>query len=141
MPTNGTGHCTISFVLCQSHQAGTLKKLLEYHASSHSISKTEVSLAIKELVTDTNFECDEEGIMLQAITPMSHLCPSNSKRRHSSNTDRPIPLGVNLTCLIKVLKCAKDDNICILKAADEADLFNLVYEAKSKVYLCSNNHR
>jgi proliferating cell nuclear antigen PCNA len=46
--------------------------------------------------------------------------------------DRPMPLGVNLTSLTKVLKCAKDDDICTLKASDEADLLNLVYEAKSK---------
>ena len=45
--------------------------------------------------------------------------------------DRPMPLGVNLTSLTKVLKCAKDDDICTLKAADEADVLNLVYEAKS----------
>ena len=45
--------------------------------------------------------------------------------------DRPIPLGVNLTSLTKVLKCAKDDDICTLKAADEGDVLNLVYEAKS----------
>ena len=50
--------------------------------------------------------------------------------------DRPMPLGVNLTSLNKVLKCAKDDDICTLKAADEADVLNLVYEAKS-VFLIS----
>jgi len=38
---------------------------------------------------------------------------------------------VNLTSLTKVLKCAKDDDICTLKAADEADVLNLVYEAKN----------
>ena len=43
-----------------------------------------------------------------------------------------MPLGVNLGSLTKVLKCAKDDDICTLKAADEADLLNLVYEAKSE---------
>ena len=48
--------------------------------------------------------------------------------------DRPMPLGVNLTSLTKVLKCAKDDDICTLKASDEADLLNLVYEAKSKFF-------
>lgn len=45
--------------------------------------------------------------------------------------DRPMPLGVNLGSLTKVLKCAKDDDICTLKAADEADVLNLIYEAKS----------
>ena len=44
--------------------------------------------------------------------------------------DRPMPLGMNLTSL---LKCTKDDDICTLKAADEAGLFNLFYEAKSEL--------
>jgi len=43
-------------------------------------------------------------------------------------------LGVNLTSLTKVLKCAKDDDICTIKASDEADLLNLVYEAKSMFF-------
>lgn len=42
-----------------------------------------------------------------------------------------MPLGVNLGSLTKVLKCAKDDDLVTLKAADEADVLNLVYEAKS----------
>ena len=45
--------------------------------------------------------------------------------------DKPIPLGVNLSSLTKVLKCAKDDDACTLKAADDADTLHLTYEAKS----------
>ena len=44
--------------------------------------------------------------------------------------DRPMPLGVNLASLTKVLKCAKDDDVCILKAADDADILTLTYEAR-----------
>jgi proliferating cell nuclear antigen len=44
--------------------------------------------------------------------------------------DRPIPLGVNLGSLTKVLKCAKDDDSCTLKASDDADVLNLLYEAQ-----------
>ncbi|CAA7261888.1 unnamed protein product [Cyclocybe aegerita] len=100
-------------------EAGTLKKLLD---------------AIKELVTDANFECNEEGIVLQAMDN-SHVALVSVKfsapafKRY--RCDRPMPLGVNLTSLTKVLKCAKDDDICTLKAADEADVLNLVYEAKN----------
>ncbi|KAF4622525.1 hypothetical protein D9613_009632 [Agrocybe pediades] len=100
-------------------EAGTLKKLLD---------------AIKELVTDANFECNEEGIILQAMDN-SHVALVSVKfgapafKRY--RCDRPMPLGVNLTSLTKVLKCAKDDDICTLKAADEADVLNLVYEAKN----------
>ena len=39
-------------------------------------------------------------------------------------------LGVNLTSPTKVLKCAKDDDI---KAGDEADRLNWVYEAKGEL--------
>jgi proliferating cell nuclear antigen len=44
--------------------------------------------------------------------------------------DRPIPLGVNVGSLTKVLKCAKDDDRCTLKANDDADVLNLLYEAQ-----------
>ncbi|TEB26747.1 proliferating cell nuclear antigen [Coprinellus micaceus] len=100
-------------------EAGLLKKLLD---------------AIKELVTDANFECNEEGINLQAmdnshVALVSVLIQAAGFKRY--RCDRPMPLGVNLGSLTKVLKCAKDDDICTLKAADEADLLNLVYEAKN----------
>lgn len=100
-------------------EAGTLKKLLD---------------AIKELVTDANFECNEEGINLQAmdnshVALVAVLLEAAGFKKY--RCDRPMPLGVNLTSLTKVLKCAKDDDICTLKAADEADVLNLVYEAKN----------
>ncbi|KAF5309960.1 hypothetical protein D9619_010440 [Psilocybe cf. subviscida] len=90
--------------------------------------------AIKELVTDANFECNEEGIVLQAmdnshvaLVSVKFAAPAFKRYR----CDRPMPLGVNLTSLTKVLKCAKDDDITTLKAADEGDVLNLVYEAKN----------
>ena len=46
--------------------------------------------------------------------------------------DRPIPLGVNVASFTKVLKCAKDDDVCILKANDDADVLSLTYEARSE---------
>ena len=49
--------------------------------------------------------------------------------------DRPMPLGVNLTSLTKVLKCAKDDDVCTLKAGgDTTDTLSLVYEARSTCF-------
>ena len=59
------------------------------------------SAAIKELVMDANFECNEEGINLQAMDN-SHVAlvaiklPANGFKR-----DRPMPLGVNLMRLTK----------------------------------------
>lgn len=126
------------------NEAGTLKKLLD--GTSHPKKKTTrlspshthtPHTAIKELVTDANFECNEEGIVLQAMDN-SHVALVSVKFQAPAfkryRCDRPIPLGVNLTSLTKVLKCAKDDDICTLKAADEGDVLNLVYEAKSELF-------
>ena len=49
--------------------------------------------------------------------------------------DRPMPLGVNLGSLTKVLKCAKDDDVRTLTAADDADVLSLTYEARSTYLL------
>ncbi|KAK7694120.1 hypothetical protein QCA50_003696 [Cerrena zonata] len=101
-------------------QAAILKRLLD---------------AIKELVADANFECNEEGIQLQAMDN-SHvaLVAVQLKEEGFENyrCDRPMPLGVNLTSLTKVLKCAKDDDVCTLKAGgDNTDTLSLVYEARN----------
>ncbi|KAE9399905.1 proliferating cell nuclear antigen [Gymnopus androsaceus JB14] len=99
--------------------AGILKKLID---------------AIKELVTDANFECSEEGITLQAMDN-SHVALVAVKLVQSGfkkyRCDRPMPLGVNVGSLTKVLRCAKDDDTCTLRAADEADVLNLTYEPKN----------
>ncbi|THH28941.1 hypothetical protein EUX98_g5249 [Antrodiella citrinella] len=90
--------------------------------------------AIKELVADANFECNEEGIHLQAMDN-SHVALVSVKLDESGfksyRCDRPMPLGVNLNSLTKVLKCAKDDDLCILKATDDADILSLTYEARN----------
>ncbi|KAI9064986.1 proliferating cell nuclear antigen [Trametes sanguinea] len=102
------------------NEAALLKRLLD---------------AVKELVSDANFDCNEEGITLQAMDN-SHVALVAVKLEvdgfKSYRCDRPIPLGVNLGSLTKVLKCAKDDDLCTLKAADDADVLTLTYEAKNQ---------
>ncbi|KAJ7201757.1 hypothetical protein B0H12DRAFT_1244160 [Mycena haematopus] len=63
---------------------------------------------IKKLITDTNFECNEEGVALQAIA-------------------RRGPLRSPGNCWFQF---AKDDAECTLNAADEACL---VYEARNRI--------
>ncbi|KAL7420896.1 proliferating cell nuclear antigen [Cryptotrichosporon argae] len=98
-------------------QASVLKKLLD---------------AIKELVTDGNLDCSDEGIALQAMDN-SHVALVSLKlvaeQFEAYRCDRNIPLGVNLTSLTKILKCAKDNDVVTLKAADDADSLGLVFES------------
>lgn len=89
--------------------------------------------AIKDLVTDGNFECDEEGIRLQAMDN-SHVALVSVNLKSEGFTefrcDRPITLGVNIASLTKVLKCAKDDDEVALTATDAVDILHLTYNAK-----------
>jgi len=93
--------------------------------------------AIKELVTDANFVCSEEGIKLQAMDN-SHVAlvavDLYSEGFVHYRCDHPMPLGVNLASFTKVLKCAKDDDRVALTATDAVDVLKLTYEAKSTLY-------
>ncbi|KAG9022418.1 proliferating cell nuclear antigen, partial [Tulasnella sp. UAMH 9824] len=72
-----------------------------------------VRVAIKELVSDANFECNEDGLKLQAMDN-SHVAlvavELNAESFLKYRCDRPMPRGVNLASLTKVIKCAKDDD-------------------------------
>lgn len=43
--------------------------------------------------------------------------------------DRNLALGINLTSLTKVLRCAQNEDILTLKAEDAPDVVNLVFES------------
>jgi proliferating cell nuclear antigen PCNA len=89
--------------------------------------KSQVCLSV-QLAFDDPYQSlqamDNSHVALVAV----HLEAAGFKKYRC---DRPMPLGVNLTSLTKVLKCAKDDDLCTIKAADDGDILNLTYEAKS----------
>lgn len=65
--------------------------------------------SVKDLVNDGNFICSQTGITLQAMDS-SHV---SLVALHLKSTgfdhfrcDRPVTLGLNLTSLAKILKCA-----------------------------------
>ncbi|KAL2917255.1 proliferating cell nuclear antigen [Polyrhizophydium stewartii] len=97
-------------------QAATLKKLLD---------------AVKELVTDANFECSDSGIALQAMDS-SHISLVALLLRSTGfdhyRCDRNSSLGISLVSLGKILKCAANDDILTLRAQENADVLSLVFE-------------
>ncbi|KAI9803502.1 MAG: DNA polymerase delta processivity factor [Sarcosagium campestre] len=88
--------------------------------------------AIKDLVQDCNFDCNDSGIALQAMDN-SHVALVSMMLKAESfspyRCDRNIPLGINLTSLTKVLRCAQNEDILTLKAEDAPDSLNLVFES------------
>lgn len=88
--------------------------------------------AIKDLVQDCNFDCNDSGIALQAMDN-SHVALVSMMLKAESfspfRCDRNIALGINLSSLMKVLRCAQNEDILTLKAEDAPDVVNLVFES------------
>lgn len=88
--------------------------------------------AIKDLVQDCNFDCNDSGIALQAMDN-SHVALVSMMLKAEGfspyRCDRNVALGVNLTSLTKVLRAAQNEDILTLKAEDAPDVLNLVFES------------
>jgi proliferating cell nuclear antigen len=101
-------------------QGALLKKIIE---------------AIRELVTDANLDCNDRGITMQAMDS-SHvsLCAILLKSEGFDfyRCDKPFALGVNTPNLAKILKCAGNDDVVVLKCEEETDTLALVFESPSQ---------
>ncbi|KAG6547893.1 hypothetical protein Mapa_010713 [Marchantia paleacea] len=98
-------------------QGSLLKKVLE---------------AIKDLVTEANFDCSETGFSLQAMDS-SHVALVALLLRSDTfehyRCDRNMSMGMNLSNMAKMLKCAANDDIITMKADDGGDAVTFVFES------------
>ncbi|KAK5073034.1 proliferating cell nuclear antigen [Lithohypha guttulata] len=105
--------------------------MLEARLEQASMLKKVVD-AIKDLVQDCNFDCNDSGIALQAMDN-SHVALVSMMLKAEMfspfRCDRNIALGINLTSLTKVLRAAQNEDILTLKAEDAPDVVNLVFES------------
>jgi proliferating cell nuclear antigen len=99
--------------------------------SAFSLIAEQVVDAIKDLVQDCNFDCNDNGIALQAMDN-SHVALVSmmlkSEAFQNYRCDRNIALGINLGSLTKVLRAAGSNDILTLKSEDAPDVVNLVFE-------------
>lgn len=111
--------------------------MLEARLAQSNLLKRIVE-AIRELVNDARFDCDDNGISLQ-VMDQSHVALVMFSLRQeafeSYRCDRNIPLGINLTSLSKILKCAGNDDTITLRAEDSGDTMGLVFESPSNANL------
>lgn len=84
-------------------QGGLLKKVLD---------------ATKDLVTDANFDCTATGFSLQAMDS-SHVSLVSLTLRSDGfehyRCDRNLSMGMNLSNMAKMLKCANNDDVITMK--------------------------
>jgi proliferating cell nuclear antigen len=96
--------------------------------------------AIKDLVTEANFDCNSNGLSLQAMDS-SHVSLVSMLLRAEGfdpyRCDRNISLGINLASMSKMLKCAGNDDIITLKATDTgADVVSFIFESPNSDRVC-----
>ena len=88
--------------------------------------------ALKDLVQEANIDCSDDEISIQAMDN-SHVALVAVSLRSGGfdhfRCDRPISLGFNATNMGKILKCAGNDDMITLKAKDDGDALELVFES------------
>merc|ERR1711881_581213 len=101
-------------------QGSLLKKLIE---------------AVKDLVTEANFDCDAQGISLQAMDS-SHVSLVAMQLKADGfehyRCDRSMSIGMNLASLSKILKCANNDDVITIKAEDDAEVVTFMFESPNQ---------
>lgn len=101
-------------------QAGLLKRILE---------------AVKDLVTDANFDCSASGIALQAMDS-SHVSLVSlllqAEGFESYRCDRSLQLGINLGSMAKILKCASNDDVVTIRCKDDSNIVSFTFESQKQ---------
>jgi len=101
---------------------------------SHASILKKILDAIKDLVTDANFDCSANGISLQAMDS-SHVSLVALLLRKDGfdfyRCDRNLSLGINLASMAKILKCAGNEDRVTIRAEDSADVVTFIFESKN----------
>jgi len=99
---------------------------------SHASLLKKILESIKDLVVETSFDCTPVGIALQAmdsshVSLVSLLLREDGFERY--RCDRNISLGINLSSMSKIIKCAANDDTVTLKAEDKGNSVTFVFDS------------
>merc|ERR1711977_26431 len=115
---------------------GTTAKdiMLEARIAQGSLLKKLIE-AVKDLVSEANFDCSADGISVQAMDS-SHVSLVAMQLKAESfehyRCDKTVSLGMNLASLSKILKCAGNDDVITLKAEDDAEVITFMFESPNQ---------
>ena len=98
--------------------------------------------AIREIVTEVNFEITSDGVSVQAMDA-SHVAlvvlHLDAEKFEEYRCDRPQSIGVAINNFAKFLKLAGNEDEITLRAEDEANVLTLVFRSKHEDKLCEFN--
>merc|ERR1711977_311471 len=115
---------------------GTTAKdiMLEARIAQGSLLKKLIE-AVKDLVSEANFDCSADGISVQAMDS-SHVSlvgiMLKSEGFEHYRCDKNVSLGMNLASLSKILKCAGNDDVITMKAEDDAEVITFMFESPNQ---------
>merc|ERR1711937_601990 len=101
-------------------QGNLLKKVLE---------------SLKDLLNEATWDCADSGIQLQAMDNSHVSLVSVSLRADGFDKfrcDRQLSMGMNLSSMSKILRCAANDDIITIKAQDQADTVTFMFESPNQ---------
>ena len=89
---------------------------------------------VKDLLNESIFNCSSTGISLQAMDSSHVSLVSLNMRSDGFETyrcDRNLSMGMNLSTMSKILKCAGNDDVITMKASDNADTVTFMFESQN----------
>ena len=99
---------------------------------AHDLKK--IINAIKDVITEANVECTEQGMALQCMDSSHIMLVYIMLRDWGFDryvTSKNVTLGLNMSSVAKVMKVAKNDNLCTLKTLDDSDTLTFMFEDPS----------
>jgi len=88
--------------------------------------------ALKDIVTEASWDCTSAGLSLQAMDD-SHVSLVQLTLRSDGfekyRCDRNLAMGIQMGSFSKLLKCANSNDIITLKADDDGDLLEMLFES------------
>jgi len=91
--------------------------------------------SLKDLLNEASWDCTDTGIQLQAMDN-SHVSLVSVNLKADGfdkfRCDKNLCLGMNLTSMSKILRCASNDDIITVKAQDSADVVTFMFESPNQ---------
>jgi len=91
--------------------------------------------SLKDLLRQATWNCSDTGIQLQAMDTSHVSLVSVSLRPEGFDKfrcDRQLSMGMDLDSMAKILRCSSKDDTIIIKAQDQADKVNFVFESPNQ---------
>merc|ERR1712172_115156 len=117
----------------QNHPTKALKMFEARLVQGNLLKKVLESL--KDLLNEATWDCADTGIQLQAMDN-SHVSLVSVLLRADGfdkfRCDRQLSMGMNLTSMSKILRCAAANDIITIKAQDQADTVTFMFESPNQ---------